>query len=286
MAAAPRVSPIKIFMTRPTLLTCLLSACTTLAMVVHARADACPTAKDEIATDRPDVTNSSLVVPTGSLQSENGLNFSARDGGRFVDGTNTRWRLGVAPCVELLMDLPTYFANVKAPGNSGFSNVAPAIKWQVSPIPGKVDVSLVFGVALPTGAAEIAGRGAQPYLQMPWSWELQDGWGLSGMLTEFFRPAELTTRRVTETTFVIEKKITGKASLFVEYVGDYPENAGPSQLFNSGGVYRLTPTQQIDFHVAFGLNHNAPSYIVGVGYSFRFDGLFGGKPPGTERLTR
>ena len=263
-------------MTRPTLLTCLLSACTMLA-AVEARADACPTAKDQIATDRPDVTNSSLVVPMGSLQSENGLNFSARDGGRFVDGTNTRWRLGVAPCLELLLDLPTYFANIKAPGSSGFSNVAPAIKWQVSPIPGKVDVSLVFGVALPTGAAEIAGRGAQPYLQMPWSWELHDGWGLSGMLTEFFRPAELTTRHITETTFVIEKKITDKASLFVEYVGDYPENAGPSQLFNSGGVYRLSPTQQVDFHVAFGLNRNAPSYIVGVGYSFRFDGLFAGK---------
>ena len=245
---------------------------------VGARAEGCPTARDEIATDRPDVTNSSLVVPTGSLQSENGINFSARDGGRAIDGTNSRWRLGIAPCLEVLVDLPTYFANVKAPGISGFSDVAPAIKWQVSPIPGKVDLSLVFGMALPTGAVDIAGRGAQPYLQMPWSWELPDGWGLSGMLTEFFRPAELTIKRVTETTFVIEKKITEKAGLFVEYVGDYPINAGPSQLFNSGGVYRLSPTQQVDFHVAFGLNHNAPSYIVGVGYSFRFDGLFAGIP--------
>jgi len=98
------------------------------------------------------------------------------------------------------------------------------------------------------------------------------------MLTEFFRPSELTTRRITETTFVIERKVTEKASLFVEYVGDYPENASPSQLLNSGG-YRLTPTQQVDFHVAFGLNHNAPSYIVGVGYSFRLDGLFAGRFP-------
>jgi hypothetical protein len=43
-------------------------------------------------------------------------------------------------------------------------------------------------------------------------------------------------------------------------------------------VYRLSPTQQVDFHVAFGLNHNAPSYIVGLGYSFRLDGLFAGTP--------
>jgi len=79
---------------------------------VGARADGCPTAKDEIATDRPDVTNSSLVVPVGSLQSENGVNFSSRDVGQIIDGTNTRWRLGIATCLELLVDLPTYFTAV------------------------------------------------------------------------------------------------------------------------------------------------------------------------------
>jgi hypothetical protein len=37
---------------------------------VDAQAEGCPTANDDIATDRPDVTNSSLVVPVGSFQSE------------------------------------------------------------------------------------------------------------------------------------------------------------------------------------------------------------------------
>jgi hypothetical protein len=245
---------------------------------VGARADGCPTAKDEIVTDRPDVTNSSLVVPVGSLQSENGVNFSSRDGGQIIDGTNTRWRLGIAACLELLVDLPNYSTSVRGPGSSGFSDVSPAIKWQVSPLPGKVDASLVFGVGLPTGTLEIAGRGVQPYLQMPWSWELHDGWGVSGMLTEFFRPSNVVIRRTTEATFAIEKNVTGKMSLFVEYVGDYPETASPSQLLNSGGLYRLSPTQQVDFHIAFGLNRNAPSYIIGVGYSFRFDGLFAVRP--------
>jgi hypothetical protein len=255
----------------------LVSAIASLA-AVDAWADSCPTAKDEIVTDRPDVTNSSIVVPVGSFQSENGVNFRSQDGGQIIDGTNTRWRLGIAPCLELLIDLPTDFATLRGrPGSSGFTDVTPAMKWQVSPVPGKIDLSLVAGVALPTGALNIAGPGAQPYLQMPWSWELHDGWGLSGMLTEFFRPSDLTTKQITETTFVIEKKVTEKASLFVEYVGDYPENSSPSQLFNSGGLYHLSPTQQVDFHVAFGLNHNAPSYIVGVVYSFRIDGLFADK---------
>ena len=66
-----------------------------------AAAEGCPTSKDEIATDRPDVTNSSLVVPTGSFQSENGINLSGRNGATVFDGTNSRLRLGVAPCLEV-----------------------------------------------------------------------------------------------------------------------------------------------------------------------------------------
>src|SRR5258708_16133318 len=124
-------------MRKRTLLAGLLSAFASLA-AVEARADACPTAKDEIATDRPDVTNSSIVVPTGSLQSENGVNISARDGGRTIDGTNTRRRLGVAPCPELLVDVPHYFANIPAPGNSRFFDGSPAVKWHGSATPGEV----------------------------------------------------------------------------------------------------------------------------------------------------
>jgi len=113
-----------------------------LALLVYhgtfiAKAGSCPSAKDEIATDRPDVTNSSLVVPAGSLQIENGVNFSTRAGDRFVDGTNTRLRAGIANCLEFLVDTPTYFANVRSSEKSGFSDVAPALKWQISPIPGK-----------------------------------------------------------------------------------------------------------------------------------------------------
>lgn len=252
---------------------CLLAALATAASPA-AGAASCPKPGDDIATDRPDVTNSSIVVPVGSLQSENGINLTGRDGGRSIDGSNSRWRLGIAPCLEILIDLPTYVGNVKSPGSSGLSDVAPAIKWQISPVPGKIDLAVTAGVALPTGAAAIAGRGAQPYIQLPWSWELRDGWGVSGMFTEFFRPAELEGRHISEATFVIEKKLTERISVFTEYVGDYPDGARPTQLVNSGGLYRITPTQQVDFHVAFGLNRNSPIYIVGVGYSFRVDGLF------------
>jgi hypothetical protein len=237
-------------------------------------ADTCPQPGSEIATDRPDVTNSSLVVPQGSFQQENGVNINGRDGGQVLDGTNTRLRFGVAPCFEVLFDVPTYFDAMSGRAGSGFTNVVPAIKWQISPLPGKVDLSATFGAGLPTGTKAIAGPGVQPYLQFPWSWELGGGWSLNGMLTNFAVPANPINKLSTETTFVIEREIGKRAFLFVEYVGDYHVHGGPSYLFNSGGGYRITDTQQIDFHIAIGLNDNAPAYIFGVGYSFRFDRLF------------
>src|SRR6476469_3211074 len=100
-----------------------------ILLSTEARSEGCPTAKDEIATDRPDVTNSSIVVPVGSLQNENGVNFSMRDEGRVIDGTNSRWRLGMAPCLEILVDLPTYVAPLQGPASSGFTDVSPAVKW-------------------------------------------------------------------------------------------------------------------------------------------------------------
>jgi Putative MetA-pathway of phenol degradation len=48
---------------------------------------------------------------------------------------------------------------------------------------------------------------------------------------------------------------------------------GTTHLLNSGGGYRITGNQQIDFHLGFGLNRNAPTYIFGLGYSFRLDRL-------------
>ena len=41
-----------------------------------------------------------------------------------------------------------------------------------------------------------------------------------------------------------------------------------------GAGYRIDKNQQIDFHIGFGLDRDAPSYVFGIGYSFRFDGIF------------
>src|SRR5215475_11367018 len=90
-------------------------------------AEECTQTSSPIETDRPDTTNSSLVVPVGSFQNENGVNISSRGGTRMFDGTNIRLRLGIAPCMEVLLDVPTYVAPIGGSEASGFTDVAPRV---------------------------------------------------------------------------------------------------------------------------------------------------------------
>ncbi len=234
----------------------------------------CPTAADAIATDRPDVTNSSLVVPRGSLQVENGVNLSGRGSAQALDGTNTRLRLGLAECAEVLVDMPSYSRVLRGDGSSGVTDVSPAVKYELQGLPEGITVSAVAGLGVPTGKRPFGGQGYGPYLQVPWETEISGRWRLSGMATAFFHPDDSRHNPTIEPTLVIGHDLDERLDVFLEYVGDYPAAARASHLLNSGAAFRLTPTQQIDIHAAAGLNDAAPAYIFGIGYSIRFDGLF------------
>jgi hypothetical protein len=106
--------------------------------VPMASAEECTQPSAPIATDRPDTTNSSIVVPVGSLQNENGTNVSRRDGADVFDGTNSRWRLGVAPRFEVLVDLPNYVGTFRGSGPSGFGDVDPGNEMASEPNPRQV----------------------------------------------------------------------------------------------------------------------------------------------------
>ncbi len=88
-------------------------------------------------------------------------------------------------------------------------------------------------------------------------------------------PDDPTARSITETTFVLEKKLTDNSacspnmSATIRKAPARAISGIPARSITSTGPSRSTFTSR------FGLNHNAPDYIVGVGYSFRIDGLFG-----------
>ena len=113
--------------------------------------------------------------------------------------------MGVAPCLELLVDLPTYLSTIRGQAGSGFSNVTPAVKWQISPMPGTLDLSATVGVGLPTGATNIAGPGIRALSAVSLVAGASYGWSLRGMTTLLLRPSDPISQLITEPTFVIKK---------------------------------------------------------------------------------
>ena len=231
----------------------------------------CNNGGTDIVTDRPDVTNSSVVVPRGAVQLENGINWTTGQGATVIDGSNSRLRIGVARCTEVLFDLPNYVHPLRGPASAGFSDFSPAIKRQLGLLPGDIELSATVGLELPVGTTKIAASGYGAYVQFPWSKEIADGWGLSGMFTAFWIPGEPASNPTLEATLAVERQIGSRVDFFVEYVTDHPLRGVSGQVLDSGGAYRVTPTQQIDIHVGVGLNRAAPDYLFGLGYSFRFD---------------
>jgi hypothetical protein len=142
------------------------------------------------------------------------------------------------------------------------------VKRQLGPAAG-FDVSLVVSLSLPTGAAAISSHGYDPAAQLPWSRALSPNWTAAGMLSVYW-PIQDGSRNLTgETTFLMDRQLTKIWDAFVEYAGDFPEQGGPRHLAHFGTAYRLTPRQQIDFHVGVGLSSAAVEHLIGVGYSFR-----------------
>lgn len=224
-----------------------------------------------IATDRPSFTNSSIVVPSGCLQVENGVLVTTSQGQSVLDGPETLLRAGVASRTELRLSIPNYFYNVTTGGGpgSGFGDLAIGVKQQLGPIV-RFDVSATLFLALPTGAANVSSGGYDPGIQVAWSRGLSSKWTLAGMFS-FFAPTQANQRNLTgQSTLLVDRQLTRNWSAFGEYAGDFPERGGSRQLLHFGTALKLTSNQQLDFHVGVGLTTTAADQIIGFGYSFRF----------------
>jgi hypothetical protein len=183
----------------------IVVACMVVVIASRYAAGADSPAATPIATDRPAVTDSSVVVPPWSLQAENGFAETASQGQRTFDVPETLLRFGVASNTELRLTAPGYFW--PAGLSSGFGDLAVGLKQQLGPTPGGFDVSLVLSVSLPTGSGAISSHGYDPFVQLPWSRALSSNWTAAGMFSVYW-PTVQGRRTVTgEGTFLLDRQI-------------------------------------------------------------------------------
>jgi hypothetical protein len=227
-------------------------------------------AQSTIATDRPQFTASSIVVPCGSLQFENGFLVTGNGGQQTTDFPETSVRFGIARKTELRLGAPNYFYNYDTGSGftNGFGDMSVGFKQQLGPV-AKFDVSLIPMVSLPSGANLISSHGYDPMVQLPWSRGLSKNWTVAGMFSVSW-PTQSGKRNTTgQASMYFDRQLTAPWDVYVEYSGSFPERGGPQHFINTGMSYKLSPHQQLDFHAVFGLSAATPDYQIGLGYSFR-----------------
>jgi hypothetical protein len=240
---------------------------------LYGKAEPCgANAQSTIATDRPQVTSSSVVVPCGSLQFENGFQATGNGGRDGFDLPETSVRFGIAGKTELRLGVPDYFYQDDTASGfaNGFGDLSLGFKQQIGPTPGNFDLSLIPSVSLPTGANSISSHGYDPTVQLPWSHSLTKNWTAAGMFSVMW-PTEGPRRNLTgQASVYFDRQLAQPWDAYVEYSGAFPQRGGPQHTFDFGSAYKLSPHQQLDFHASFGLSAAAPAFAVGLGYSVRF----------------
>lgn len=228
-----------------------------------------PEEPEPIATDRPDFTESAIVVPLKSLQIEGGTTYAPQGGMRSLSGPEMLLRYGAARSFEWRLGLPDY-NHVRDGGRTlnGFGDTYLGFKYQIGPL-GGTDLAIIGAVTAPGGGSHFTSNGWDPEVAVPFSRDLDRTWGLGGQVTLAFPTDGGRRLTVVTTTLTFGRGIGGNWGAFFEYAGDFPNRGGPASLFHTGLTYGPNATSQFDVHVGVGLNRNAPDYLIGVGFAVR-----------------
>jgi hypothetical protein len=226
---------------------------------------------EPIVTDRPDFTESAIVVPRGRFQVESGLSYTFGHSGRNFDFPELLLRWGTAPKFEWRLGLPSYnFARADGANASGYDDLYVGAKIQLGPTKQGLDISLIPAAFLPVGSRDFSSKTVDPEVKLCLSKELSARWSVSGMLYGAWTSSEGRRIFTLQTTVSFGQALTNRLHSFYEYAGTFPDRGDSEQFLHSGLAYLLTNNSQLDIHFGFGLSPAAPHSLIAAGYSFRF----------------
>jgi hypothetical protein len=225
-----------------------------------------------IVTDRPDFTESSLVVPARSTQIESGFTWTRDSSGdKSLSGPEILARIGMSERLELRLGMPNYnwIDSRGLPQSRGWDDLYLGVKYQLGPTSDGTGLALIPAVFVPVGREGIRSEAVSPELKFVWSRELPADKALSGMI--YIAGPEVNGKRVDllQHTISIGLPVAEKLGMFIEHVLNVSRGAYPSQMLHSGFTYQPRSNTQFDVHFGFGLTPNAPSYFIAGGYSIR-----------------
>lgn len=251
-------------------------------------------AQDEIVTDRPDVTESSLVVPKGSVQFETGYQLTTLDGYSYFstfDGSygvpttmrnhsvSSLVRIGLSKHFELRLQpgisLERYSFNSQEVKTIGLDDFTVGAKIQLFNND-KVSLAFLNMNTLPTGNMHTTAEKFTTSNLLAFSHDVKDwfsvGYNVGGAY--IFDLKELTFLY----SIALGRSLTDKLGIYAEIYGDVLDGDNFSN-YDMGFTYLINPKLQLDLYYGFQIKKREFDSVIdannvnilGFGFSYRLD---------------
>lgn len=231
-----------------------------------------------MATDRPDQTESAVVVPLKSLQIETGFLFEGdNSNSERHDSYNfntTLFRYGLFERMELrlgfaYLSVKDYAGTDSVQTSNGFAPLYTGFKILVFEEKGCIpQIAFLGGLVLPfTASKEFKANYAAPVMRFAFSNTLSDKLSLGYNLgAEWYGDSAIPDYYYSVS---LGYSISPKIGIFVEIFGFMPEEGNASHLVDAGLTFLIRPNLQLDVSGGLGLNQPATDGFLSVGLSYR-----------------
>ena len=229
--------------------------------------------KNDIVTDRPDQTESSVVVPVGYLQIESGAIYTRIDEqeSEFIYNT-TLFRYGLLPWLELRLVQDIGQRQLALDGGEltsmGFFPLRLGTKVHLLNERGLVpETALLYEAELPTGSSEFKPEGASHTIRALLSYTLTESIDLGTNLGINVEDQQKGVSPVYTLSFGFQ--LTDRLSAFTEVYGLFEREGEDRHGFDGGFLYLLRPNLQLDISAGAGITEAADDGFISAGFAWR-----------------
>ncbi len=240
-----------------------------------------------LVTDRPDQTESAVVVPPGTLQIELGADF-ARDTAsgaatEVLEVPSTMLRYGLSSRSEVRLAWPGVLElerreNGASERVSGAGDPELSFKFLFLSMArgGSWSLALLARTTIPVGSEKVGSPRGDPSVRLLGEHQLGEhvglGWNVgfeSGSFEDSDGDRHTLDRFVYTCSLGVD--LDERWGSFFEVFGDFPASdpAPEAHSFDAGLSYLVAPRVQVDLSAGIGLNAAAIDWFVGAGLSFR-----------------
>lgn len=227
---------------------------------------------DDIVTDRPDQTESSLVVPVGSVQIETGWLYET-DYYRWTSSyPTTLIRVGVSDALELRFTGEYIHDRYQLAAthyvDQGIGNIAAGAKIHIAEEKGWIPETAFIGhLQLPIGSRHFRPQYVAPDFRFTFSHGLGEVFSLSANLGGEWDGGGGSGAAVY--TLSLGCDLTESFGGYIEAFGSMWGDGPPSHLLDGGFTLRPAPNLQFDASIALPFTERGPDFYASTGISVR-----------------